>query len=127
MKKEPVNTPSAPTAVGPYSHALKAGNLLYLSGQLPIDPKTEKVVSGGIEAETHQVLSNIKGILIDCGLRVENLIRVEIFLTDLGDFDKVNELYSAFLEDSHPPVRQTVQVAKLPKDVRVEISCIATY
>lgn len=118
-----INSPEAPAAVGPYSHAARVGNLLFCSGQIPLDPATMKIVEGGIEAETEQVLSNIRALLatVDCGF--ENVAKTTIFLTDLGNFATVNGLYEAAFGE-HKPARSTIQVAALPLGASVEIECI---
>jgi 2-iminobutanoate/2-iminopropanoate deaminase len=114
----------APKAIGPYSPAIRAGNLLFLSGQIPIDPVSGKLVDGDIAAQTDQVMRNICALLKAAGAGVEHLVRTTVFLADMGDFAAVNERYGTFLVDP-PPARATVQVARLPLDVRIEIDAIA--
>ena len=118
-----INSPEAPDAVGPYSHASRVGNLLFCSGQIPLDPGTMKIVDGGIEAQTKQVLANIEALLKTVDANFDNIAKTTIFLTDLGDFGTVNGLYAeAFGE--HKPARSTIQVAALPLGASVEIECI---
>lgn len=124
-----VTTTKAPQAVGPYSQAVSVcpGNcqLLFVSGQLPLDPQTGKLVEGGIEVSTQRVLKNIEAILHADGSDFNQILRVEIFLKDLSDFQKVNAEYQKWFTQGHFPARQTIQVAKLPLDASIEISCIA--
>ncbi|MEM9284169.1 MAG: RidA family protein [Verrucomicrobiota bacterium] len=118
-----INSPQAPAAVGPYSHAAQVGNLLYCSGQIPLDPETMKIVEGGIEAQTKQVLANIEALLDTVGASFANVAKTTIFLTDLGEFATVNGLYEETF-GSHKPARSTIQVAGLPLGANVEIECI---
>ena len=122
-----VETPLAPAAIGPYSQAVKAGSFLFISGQIPIDPQTGEVVERTIEAQTKQVLNNIEAILKAEGLQFKHVVKSEVYLKDMQDFQKMNELYSEKFSFPIKPARQTLQVAKLPLDVLVEISCIAYY
>jgi 2-iminobutanoate/2-iminopropanoate deaminase len=122
--REAVTTPDAPAAIGPYSQAVKAGNLLFLSGQIPLDPKTGHLVEGGIEAQTRQVFQNITAILKAAGASFENVVSVGVFLADMNEFAKVNEIYATYFSSPFP-ARATVQVARLPKDCRVEIQVTA--
>jgi 2-iminobutanoate/2-iminopropanoate deaminase len=124
MKKK-VETEEAPKAIGPYSQAVLAGDLLFVSGQLPIDPKTGKVVQDEIEIQTYQVLNNIEAILKCAELGFEDVVKTEIYMKDLQEFTQVNAIYAKFFSSEIKPARQTMQVAKLPLDVRIEISCIA--
>ena len=124
MKKKVVQTKKAPKAIGPYSQAIQAGNFLFLSGQIPIDPKTGESVKGDIQQQTQQVLENIKGVLESQKLGMENVVKVTIFLKDIGNFNQVNEVYSTYFASS-PPARSTVGVAKLPRDADIEIEAIA--
>ena len=114
----------APTAIGPYSPAIRAGNLLFLSGQIPIDPASGALVDGGIAAQTEQVMRNIAALLEAAGAGFEHLVRTTVFLADMNEFAAMNESYAKFVVDP-PPARATVQVARLPRDVRVEIDAIA--
>lgn len=118
-----INSPQAPAAVGPYSHAAQVGDLLYCSGQIPLDPETMKIVEGGIEAQTKQVLANIGALLDTVGASFGNIAKTTIFLTDLGDFATVNGIYEEAF-GSHKPARSTIQVAALPLGANVEIECI---
>lgn len=124
MKKTVIQTEKAPKAIGPYSQAIQAGNFLFLSGQIPIDPKTGESVKGDIRQQTRQVLENIKGVLESQKLGMEDVIKVTIFLKDIGNFNQVNEAYATYFPSS-PPARSTVEVAKLPRDADIEIEAIA--
>jgi len=122
--REAISTPSAPAAIGPYSQAIKAGNLLFLSGQIPLDPKTASIVEGGIEAQTLQVFANIAAILDAAGASFANVVSASVFVADMNDFAKVNEIYARHFSAPFP-ARATVQVARLPKDSLVEIQVTA--
>jgi len=122
--REAVSTPSAPAAIGPYSQAIKAGHQLFLSGQIPLDPKTGALVDGGIEAQTQQVFRNIGEILSAAGASFTNVVTATVFLADMNDFAKVNEIYGTYFAAPFP-ARATVQVARLPKDCLVEIQVTA--
>ena len=124
MEKRTIQTDKAPRAIGPYSQAIQAGNLLFLSGQIPIDPKTGDLVGGDIRQQTRQVLENIKGLLESQKLGMERVVKVTIFLKDMGDFAHVNEIYATYFPSS-PPARSTVEVSRLPKDVAIEMEAIA--
>lgn len=115
----------APRVIGPYSQAVLAGQLLFISGQLPINPKTSKIESPDIDKQTTQVLANLEAILKKANLTFKNVVRAEIYLKDLSDFSTVNEIYGKYFPFDIKPARQTMQVAKLPMDARIEISCIA--
>ena len=119
-----ISAPDAPAAIGPYSHAVTAGNLLYTSGQLPLDPKTGKLVADDIETQTKQVLANVVAVLAAGGVTPQHVVKSTVFLKDMADFPKMNVLYEAAFAP-HKPARSTVQVAKLPLDARVEIEVIA--
>jgi 2-iminobutanoate/2-iminopropanoate deaminase len=119
-----INSPNAPEAVGPYSHAVKLGNLLICSGQIPLDPKTKALVGHGIREQTEQVLRNIEAVLATEGLQLEHVVKTTIFLTDLEDFATVNGIYAQAF-GSHKPARSTVQVAALPLGARIEIEVMA--
>ena len=121
---QPIQSPDAPAAIGPYSQAIRAGNLVFLSGQVPLDPKTGELVTGDIRLETERVLDNLAAVLAAAGLTFANVARTTIYLTNLGDFQAVNETYGKRF-DKAPPARATVQVAALPKGARVEIDAIA--
>jgi 2-iminobutanoate/2-iminopropanoate deaminase len=122
--KKVIQTDRAPKAIGPYSQAIQAGNFLFLSGQIPLDPKTGELVKGDIRRQTQQVLENIKGILESQKLGMENVVKTIIFLKEIGNFSQVNEVYSTFFPSS-PPARSTVEVTRLPRDVEIEIEAIA--
>lgn len=124
-KKEVVSTPNAPKAIGPYSQAIKAGNTLYLAGQIPIDPKTNQLNTGTIEEQTRLVMDNLKAVLAANGMTMANVVMSHCFLRDLNDFPRFNEVYGTYFTDGAPPGRATVQVARLPRDVAVEVSMIA--
>jgi 2-iminobutanoate/2-iminopropanoate deaminase len=124
MTKKVIQTEKAPKAIGPYSQAIQAGNFLFLSGQIPIDPKTGELVKGDIRKQTQQVLENIKGILESQGLGMENVVKVTIFLEDIANFNQVNEVYATYFPSS-PPARSTVEVTKLPRDADIEIEALA--
>jgi 2-iminobutanoate/2-iminopropanoate deaminase len=124
MKKTVIQTDKAPKAIGPYSQAIRAGNFLFLSGQIPLDPKTGEFIKGDIRRQTQQVLENIKGILESQELGMDSVVKVTIFLRDIGNFNEVNEVYATYFRSS-PPARSTVGVAKLPKDADIEIEVIA--
>lgn len=118
-------TQKAPKAIGPYSQGIQIGDLLFLSGQVPVDPETNEVVENEIVAQTNQVMKNIKEILESQQLSIENIVKTTIFLKDMNQFAAVNEEYGKILED-HRPARSTVEVSRLPKDVLIEIEVIAS-
>ena len=122
--REAVSSPNAPAAIGPYSQAIKAGNLLFLSGQIPLDPATGQIVSGGIEPQTRQVFANIGAILEAAALSFANVVSATVYVADMNDFWKVNEIYATYFQ-APAPARATVQVARLPKDALVEIQVVA--
>src|SRR5262245_50338946 len=122
--RKAVTSPDAPAAIGPYSQAIRAGNLLFLSGQIPLDPKTGSLVDGGIEPQTHQVFKNIGAILEAAGASFDNVVSASVFLADMNEFGKMNEIYATYFS-SPAPARATVQVTRLPKDCRVEIQVTA--
>ncbi len=124
MKKRVIQTEKAPKAIGPYSQAIQAGNLLFLSGQLPLDPVTGELVKGDIRQQTQRVLANLKGILESQNLGMEDVVKVTIFLKDMGNFSQVNEVYATYFPSS-PPARSTVEVARLARDANIEIEAIA--
>ena len=121
---EAVSAAGAPQAIGPYSPAIRAGNLLFLSGQIPIDPATGAIVEGGIEAQTDQVMRNIGALLQAAGAGFEHVVRTTVYLIDMDEFGAMNACYARYVS-SRAPARATVQVARLPRDVRVEIDAIA--
>ncbi len=123
---EAVTTQAAPAPVGPYNQAVKAGGVLYCSGQIALDPLSGEMVGGGdVEAETRQVLSNLQAVLKEAGCTPQQVVRTTVFLADLGDFAKVNALYAEVFGQGVSPARACVEVAALPKGARVEIDCIA--
>jgi 2-iminobutanoate/2-iminopropanoate deaminase len=127
MKRQAIRTAEAPEAIGPYSQAVtfEAGRLTFLSGQIPLDPKTGEMVGGDdVQAQTRQVMENVRAVLAAGGLGFENVVKATIFLTDMGDFAAVNAVYAEYFDDD-PPARAAVGVAALPKGAAVEIECIA--
>jgi 2-iminobutanoate/2-iminopropanoate deaminase len=122
--KEIISTSEAPGAIGPYSQAVRTGRFLFCSGQIPLDPKSGQIVAGDIAAQTRRVLDNIAAILKAEGLGFDHVVKTTIFLTNLGDFQTVNEIYGSYFKQD-PPARSTVQVAALPKGANVEIEVIA--
>ncbi len=124
--KSAVSSPQAPKAIGPYSQAVRAGSLLFASGQIPLDPATGTIVEGDITAQTRRVMENLGAVLGAAGLSFASVVRTTIFLADMNDFAKVNEVYGGYFAEPYP-ARATVQVARLPRDVRVEIDVIASY
>jgi 2-iminobutanoate/2-iminopropanoate deaminase len=124
MSKKVISTSKAPAAIGPYSQANFINGVLYISGQIPIDPKTGNLVDG-IEKETHQVMMNLKAILEEAGMSFSNVVKATIFLKSMDDFAAMNEIYASYLDANNYPARETVQVSCLPKNVSVEISMIA--
>lgn len=126
MNKEIINTSKAPAPIGPYNQATKANNMLFISGQIPINPETGELVSSSIEDETHMVMKNLGAILNEAGLAYEHVLKTSIFISDMNNFGKINEIYGMYFTENEP-ARETVQVSRLPKDVNVEISAIATF
>jgi 2-iminobutanoate/2-iminopropanoate deaminase len=124
MKKKVIQTVKAPKAIGPYSQAIQAGNLLFLSGQIPLDPGSGELVKGDIGEQTRRVLENLKGVLESQHLGMEDVVKVTIFLKDMGNFNQVNEVYATYFPSS-PPARSTVEVARLPRGAGIEIEAIA--
>ena len=119
-----IESKHAPAPIGPYSQAVLAGNTLYVSGQIPLDEATGQLVQGDIQSETHQVMKNLQYILQEAGMDFSHVVKCSIFVKDLGNFGAINETYGSYFP-SNPPARETVEVSRLPKDVNVEISCIA--
>jgi 2-iminobutanoate/2-iminopropanoate deaminase len=124
--RQAVSTSSAPEAIGPYSQAIRAGSLLFVSGQVPIDPATGQIIAGDIEAQTHRVFQNIRAILAAAGGSFDQVVRTTVFLADMNDFAAMNSVYGSYFA-SPAPARATVQVSRLPKDARVEIDVIASF
>lgn len=123
--RQAVASESAPKAIGPYSQAIRAGSLLFVSGQIPLDPATGTMIDGDIAAQTHRVFANLRAILDAAGATFENVVRTTVYLADMNDFAVVNEIYGTYFS-SPAPARATVQAARLPKDARVEIDLIAS-
>lgn len=123
--KKIINTPNAPAPIGPYNQAVLSENTLYISGQIPMDAATGKLIEGDIKAETKQCMENHKAILSEAGMTFENVVKSSIFLADMNQFSEVNEVYGAYFNTETAPARETVEVANLPKFVNVEISMIA--
>lgn len=123
--KKIIETKNAPAPIGPYNQAIFAGNTLYVSGQIALDPETGELNTGELEAETVQVLENLKAIITEAGLTLENVVKTSIFISDMNNFGEINEVYSRYFEADNAPARETVEVANLPKFVNVEISAIA--
>jgi 2-iminobutanoate/2-iminopropanoate deaminase len=119
-----IKSKDAPAAIGPYSQATLHNGIMYVSGQIPLDPQSGELVSGTIEEETHQVMKNLFAILQEAGMGFDNVLKCSIFVKDLSNFSKINDVYGSYFS-SNPPARETVEVSRLPKDVNVEISCIA--
>jgi 2-iminobutanoate/2-iminopropanoate deaminase len=124
--KQAVSSPDAPKAIGPYSQAVRAGQLLFVSGQVPLDPATGEMVGGDIAAQTRRVFENLGAVLKAGGRSFNDVVRTTVFLADMNDFAEVNKVYGTYFSEPYP-ARATVQVARLPKDARVEIDVIAMY
>jgi len=122
--KKTINTEKAPAPIGPYSQAVQVRDTLYVSGQIPIDQGTGKLVDGNIEEETEQVMKNLGYILSEAGSNFDNVIKCSIFVSDMSNFSRINQVYGKYFGDN-PPARETVEVSGLPKGVNVEISCVA--
>ena len=120
----PVTTPDAPGAIGPYSQAIRAGDFVFLSGQIPLDPGTGQLVAGGIAEQTHQVLKNLGAVLSAAGTSYAGVVKTTVYLADMGEFTAMNEIYGTYFS-APAPARATVQAARLPRDVRVEIDAVA--
>jgi len=123
--KKVINSAAAPAPIGPYSQAIESNGTLYISGQIALDQATGDLISGSISDETHQVLRNIQLILEEAGLSFGDVVKCSIFIKDMGQFAEINEVYAGYFSEA-PPARETVEVSRLPKDVNVEISAIAT-
>lgn len=122
--KKAIQIPGAPAPIGPYSQAILKENTLYVSGQIPLDPTTGKLVDINIKESTKRVMDNISSLLKEADMNFDNVVKCSIFLKDLNNFAQVNDVYSTYFNDT-PPARETVEVARLPMDVEIEISCIA--
>ena len=124
MKKRTVQTSDAPQAIGPYSQAVVWNGLVFLSGQIPLDPATGQIAPGDITAQTERVLINLKAVLEASGSSLDKVLKTTVFLKDMGDFPRMNDVYARYFP-TNPPARSTVEAARLPRDVQVEIDCIA--
>lgn len=125
MKKEIISTSQAPSAIGPYNQSIKINDTLYISGQIPLVPKTMELVSGNIEEETHQVMKNLESIIKKAKMSFKNVVKSTIYLDNMKNFSKVNNVYGSYFKKGDEPARETVGVRSLPKGVRIEISMIA--
>lgn len=123
--KKIINTPNAPAPIGPYNQAILSGNTLYTSGQIAINPETNELVLENITVETTQVMRNLKAVLEAANMTFEHIVKTSIFISNMDDFAKINEVYGSYFDEANAPARETVQVARLPKNVNVEISVIA--
>ena len=124
--KQAFSSPDAPKAIGPYSQAVRAGQLLFVSGQVPLDPATGQIVAGDVAAQTRRVFDNLGAVLKAGGRSFADVVRTTVFLADMNDFAAVNEVYGTYFSEPYP-ARATVQVARLPKDARIEIDLIAAF
>lgn len=124
--KQAISADDAPKAIGPYSQAIRVGQMLFLSGQVALDPATGQIVEGDVAAQTHRAMKNLAAVLKTAGLTFADVARTTIYLADMNDFARVNEVYGSYFSEPYP-ARATVQVARLPRDARVEIDAIATY
>jgi 2-iminobutanoate/2-iminopropanoate deaminase len=122
--REAISAPDAPKAMGAYSPAIRAGNLLFVSGQIPIEPASGNLINGDMTAQADQVMRNLTALLRAAGLGFEHVVRTTVYLADMNEFAAMNEIYSRYIVDP-PPARATVQVARLPRDVKIEVDCIA--
>lgn len=125
MPYQIILTDQAPAPIGPYSQAIKAGNTVYVSGQIPLSAAGQLVGEGDVSAQTHQVLKNLTAVLAAAGLALTDVVKCSIFVKDLGNFATINQIYGTYFEEATAPARETVEVSRLPRDVEVEISCIA--
>lgn len=124
MRRDAVKSAGAPAAIGPYSQAVRAGGFLFCSGQIPLDPATGKIVEGGIELQTERVLKNLEAVLSAGGATLQSVVKTTVYMTDLGEFPAMNEVYGKYFPQD-PPARATVQVVRLPAGARVEIDAVA--
>ena len=124
--KQAISSPNAPKAIGPYSQAIRAGELLFASGQIPTDPSTGAIVDGDVAAQTRRVFDNLAAVLAAANLSFANVVKTTVFLADMNDFAAMNEVYGKYFSEPYP-ARATVQVARLPKDARVEIDLVASF
>jgi 2-iminobutanoate/2-iminopropanoate deaminase len=126
MDKEIIKSDEAPAPIGPYSQAVKANGMLFVSGQIALDPVSGELLNSNITEETHAVMKNLDAILSASGLNFSNVVKCSIFIKNMADFTTINEAYGQYFKE-HPPARETVEVSRLPKDVQVEISCTAVF
>ena len=126
MPKTIINTEKAPKAIGPYSQAVKVGNLLFISGQIPLEPQSGRILKDDVGAQTRMSLENLGAILHSEGLSFENVVKTTLYIRDMGDFETVNKVYAKYFQ-SGPPARACVEVSRLPKDVDIEIEAVAVY
>jgi 2-iminobutanoate/2-iminopropanoate deaminase len=119
-----ISTDRAPKAIGPYTQAVLANGFAFLSGQIPLDPTTNQLIEGGIESQTERVLENLKAVLEACGSSLAQVVKTTVYVKDMGEFAKMNEIYGRYFPEN-PPARATVEAARLPRDVRIEIDCVA--
>jgi 2-iminobutanoate/2-iminopropanoate deaminase len=124
--KEIICTDNAPKAIGPYSQGVRVNNMLFTSGQIPLDPATMQLVEGNVQMQTTCVLDNLKAVLTAAGLTLQDVVKTTVYMKNLSDFPRMNEVYATYFP-TNPPARSTVEVAKLPREVQVEIDCIAVY
>jgi len=122
--KKIISTDRAPKAIGPYSQAVVTNGFAFLSGQIPLDPATNQMIEGDITAQTERVFENMKGLLEACGSSLGQVVKTTVFIKDMGEFAKINEVYARYFPEN-PPSRSTIEAARLPRDVRIEIECIA--
>ena len=122
--REPVSTSHAPAAIGPYSQAIRSGDFLFVSGQIPLDPATGTLIEGDVAAQTHRVLRNLGAILQEAGASFQHVVKTTVYLADMSEFGAMNEVYGTYFP-APPPARATIQAARLPRDVRVEIDLVA--
>lgn len=122
--RQAIHAPGAPKAMGAYSPAIKAGNLVFVSGQIPLDPSTGQLVDGDMATQTDRVMKNLVAVLAGAGLDFSHVVRTTVFISDMNEFGAMNEVYAKYVVDP-PPARATVQVARLPRDVKIEVDCIA--
>ena len=122
--REVITADQAPRAIGPYSHAIRVGEFIYTSGQIALDPATGELVAGGIEEQTRRVWQNLAAVLEAAGSRLDRVVKTTVFMSDLGEFSRMNAVYAEFFP-AHPPARSTIQVAALPKGGKIEIECVA--
>ncbi len=123
--KQIINTEKAPAPVGPYNQSVMAGNTLYISGQIALDPETGELITSDIETETHQVMKNLTAVLEAAGMNFENIVKCSVFVADMGMYSRINSVYAQYFDEKSAPARELVEVANLPKYVNVEISVIA--